>query len=101
MSYSIGPVRAASKALALAALGAAFDAQVLPSQPDHAHDRDAHLANVERQLALLPDPSPDQDVSLTMNGWLSWNNLPDGGKAFTGGGFGGGAQLVAREVPKG
>lgn len=101
MSYSIGPVRGATKALALAALAAAFDAQVLPGQPVHAHDRDAHLANVERQLELMPEPGPEQEYSVSMNGWLSWTaGTNETDRVFTSGGFGGGASIVAKEAPK-
>lgn len=95
MSYSVGPVRGATKILVIEALAAAFDSQVLPGQPVHAHDRDAHLANVERQLALLPEPGDGQEYSVSMNGWLSWTaSVNESDRVFTSGGFGGGASLV-------
>jgi hypothetical protein len=94
MSYTIGPVRGATKDAVLKALAAKFDTEVLPAQPDHTHDRDAHLAGIERELALLPDASDTLEYVVSMSGWLSWRNLPDGSKQYVGGGFSGSASLV-------
>lgn len=91
MSYSVGPVRGASKAIVLAALAEAFDAQVLPSQAIHQHARDAHLANVERQLALLPEPEANQEYVVNMSGWLGYQ---EGSTVITGSGFGASVSLV-------
>jgi hypothetical protein len=104
MSYSVG-ARGATKALALVALAAAFDEKVLPGQPMHAHDRDAHLASVERQLQLLPEPGDHQDVSVSMNGHLSWSHPVAIGEvppaeSFTSAGFGCSVSLVVKEAPK-
>lgn len=98
MSYSIG-ARGATKALALAALAAKFDAKVLVHQPVHAVDREVHLAHMERQLALYPEPSEGQEVALSLNGYLSWQNGEDE-KVFMSGGFGGGVSIVRQEPPK-
>jgi hypothetical protein len=99
MSYSIGPVRGATKALALAALAAAFDKTVLATQPDHAHDKEAHLASAERQLGLIGEPAENQDVSISMNGWLGWTG--DGTttpRTYTGAGYGCSVGYVVKEV---
>lgn len=101
MSYSIGPVRGASKSDAMIALAQAFDTQVLPQQPVHSLDRDAHLTNVRHQLAMLPEPNEGEEFAVSMNGWLSYSG---GGTALpytiTGGGFGGNAQIVKKEAAK-
>ena len=98
MSYSIGPFRGATKSEVMTALAQAFDAQVLPGQPVHSHDRDAHLSNVRNQLAVLPDdPGEGHEFSASMNGWLQYSG---GGTAtpytIHGGGFGGSASIVPK-----
>lgn len=103
MSYSINGVRAATKAALMLALAAAFDAQVTPQQPVHKHDRDVHLANVERQLTVLPDTLPEgHEYTASMSGYLSWSSLDADGQpdpaSFTSAGFGGGVGISA--IPK-
>src|SRR5205085_1420044 len=105
MSYSLSTVRAATKAALLAGLAAAFDAQVIAHQPVHKHDKDAHLANVERQLALLPaDPGEGKEFAGSMNGYLSWNAYdPATGQPqtehFTSAGFGCSVMILPKEAP--
>lgn len=67
MSYSFS-LKAATKAAALAAAAAKFDAEVLAQQPVHRVDRDAALANAEKHLALVAEPVEGEEVSLSMYG---------------------------------
>ena len=103
MSYSLATQRAATKSALLAAVAAAFDATVTPTQPVHKHDRDAHLANFERQLFLLPDTLPEgKEYTGTMNGYLSWYRIDASGEPspadFTSAGFG--CSVGIADVPK-
>jgi hypothetical protein len=104
MSYSLASVRGATKAAIIAALSAAFDEKVLPQQPVHAHDKQAHLDGVQRQLDLLPEPGPDHEYSANMNGYLSWYRADATGQPqpsdFTSAGYGCGVSIVAKEAPK-
>lgn len=91
MSYSITTQRAATKAALLLAVAAAFDTQVLPGQPAHAVDREAHLKQLESQLSLLPDTLPEgKEYVAGMNGYMSWTtSRPDGmPENITSAGFG-------------
>jgi len=67
MSYSF-TVKAATKAAALAAASAAFDSQVLVSQPVHKVDREAALKNAEAHVNLIADPKEGEEVALSMHG---------------------------------
>lgn len=69
MSYSF-TVKAFGKAAAKDAVAAKFD-EVVASQPIHAKDRDAVLANASAVIDLLMD-APDKDISVSVNGYLSW-----------------------------
>jgi hypothetical protein len=75
MSYSIS-ARGATKALALAALGCLFDSNVVATQPVHAADKQQALAAAESFAGILPDDD-SKDVSIRMNGSLSWQNVGD------------------------
>lgn len=105
MSYSLHSVRGATKAQLLAALAAAFDAQVLLNQPVHQHDRDVHLAHVERQLDLLPEAGPGEEYTASMSGYLSWHRNDAAGQpdpaSFTSAGFGGSVGIVPKVAPQG
>ncbi len=82
MSYSIG-VRAATKSLALTALAAKFDETVVAHQAVHEKDRSAALAAAEGMVNVLPEDE-SKDVSISINGYLSWSGLPaDGNYNFT------------------
>ena len=49
----------------------------------------------------MPEPAPEQEYAVSMNGWLLWTaGTNETDRQFTGGGFGGSASLVAKEVPK-
>lgn len=71
MSYSI-QTTAASKVEARAAIEAKFDAEVIPTFPNHQSDRAAILSNVDAVLAQLGD-DPAQDVVLSVNGYIAWS----------------------------
>lgn len=97
MSYSLS-VRGATKLLALAALAAAFDEKVVTPQPVHAKDRDAVLANAKNAADLVVD-SPDKDISISINGYLSWSTPEEGGEPqFSHASISASASVVAREA---
>jgi hypothetical protein len=98
MSYSI-TARGATKALALAALAATFDSNVLATQPVHSADKQQALAAAESYVGILPDDDT-KDVSITMHGSVSWQNVgPDSERRFTTAGVGVTATLVDKETP--
>lgn len=70
MSYSF-QVRAATKALALAAVAAQLDA-VVNGQSVHAKDRAQAMAAAEAFVGVLED-NPDKDVDVSMHGSVSWS----------------------------
>lgn len=80
MSYSFS-VLAADKAAAKVAVATKFDEMVVASQPVHAHDRAAVLANANAVIDLLPDDDT-KDVSVSCNGYVSWSNPPSEEPAF-------------------
>lgn len=98
MSYSIS-ARAASKALALAALATTFDENVIPHQSIHKHDREQALATAAAMASLVPDDDT-KDVSITLNGYLTWTGSGTAEPApenFVGASVGATVSLVARE----
>jgi hypothetical protein len=74
MSYSFAVV-AATKDAAIAAIAAKFD-EMMASQPVHARDREAVLANSSAVIGLLDDQD-DKDIAVSCNGYLSWSNGVD------------------------
>jgi SHS2 domain-containing protein len=70
MSYSF-QVKAATKEAAKEAVTAKFD-EVVASQPVHARDRAAVLANANTVIDLLADDD-SKDVSVSVNGFVSWS----------------------------
>lgn len=72
MSYSFG-VKAPNKAAAKEAVAAKFD-EVVASQPVHARDRAAVLANANAIIDLLADDDT-KDVAVSCNGYVSWNSV--------------------------
>ncbi len=72
MIYSIS-AKAATKAAARAVLVAELD-KVVAQQPVHERDREAILANVDANLALLSDPPENLDVAIACNGYISWTS---------------------------
>jgi hypothetical protein len=73
MSYSFN-IKAETKEAAKLAVIAKFD-EVVATQPVHAKDRDAVLANANTVIDLLHgNPAVDQskDISVSVNGYVSW-----------------------------
>ncbi|WP_296741484.1 hypothetical protein [Mesorhizobium sp.] len=69
MSYSFN-VQAASKAAAKAAVAAKFD-EVIATQPIHARDKTAALANANAVIDLLMDDDT-REISVSVNGYVGW-----------------------------
>jgi hypothetical protein len=80
MSYSFS-VLAANKAAAKEAVAAKFDEMVVASQPIHARDRAAVLANANTVIDLLADDDT-KDVRVSCNGYVSWTNPVGEAPAF-------------------
>lgn len=70
MSYS-DSAQAATKELAKAAIATKVDA-IVASQPIHARDKAAILANANTVIDLLADDDA-RDVRVNINGYLTWN----------------------------
>lgn len=70
MSYSFS-VTAATKAEAKEKIAEEFD-KVLASQPVHQVDRATTQAAAEAFVDMLVDPNEDQQVSVSVNGWVGW-----------------------------
>lgn len=94
MSYSFN-VRAADKAAARAAITAELD-KVVAQQPVHAADRAQAEANALAALEILPDPTADEEISVTTNGWVQWKGLLDQGHTITGVNIGASAWIVTK-----
>lgn len=69
MSYSFN-VQAASKAAAKEAVATKFD-EVIASQPIHARDKAAALANANAVIDLLADDDA-RNISVSVNGYVGW-----------------------------
>lgn len=82
MSYSFH-VSAATKAAAKEAVAAKFD-EVIASQPIHARDKAAAVANASAAIDLLVD-DPAMHISVSCNGYVGWreNLREDGGNDLT------------------
>jgi glycosyltransferase A (GT-A) superfamily protein (DUF2064 family) len=74
MSYSFG-IRAATKALAIAAVAAKLD-EVVQSQPVHKADRAQAQAAAEGFVNVLKDDDT-KDITVSVNGSVSWQNVGD------------------------
>ncbi len=71
MSYSIH-AGGATKILAMLALANKLD-EIIASQPVHAKDKDAILANANAVVNLLNDEEQgDKHVAISCNGYVSW-----------------------------
>ena len=77
MSYSFS-VRGASKEEAWDLARSALE-KIIISQPVHTRDKLVALTHVTSLCALIVDPDAFQDVIISMNGSVSWND-----KALTG-----------------
>lgn len=93
MSFSF-QVRAATKALALAAVSAEM-AEIVAAQPVHTHDADAVQKVAEHYASLLPE-AEDNDVAIACNGYLSWDGT-DAAPEFTSANVGVNVRFLARE----
>jgi hypothetical protein len=69
MSYSFN-VQAATKAAAKEAVVAKFN-EVIASQPIHARDKDAAIANANAVIDLLAD-GDDREIAVSVNGYVGW-----------------------------
>lgn len=99
MSYSF-VIKAASAALALAAVEAKFD-EIVASQPIHANDKAQVLANAKSAIDFIA-VDETRDVSVSVNGYLSWSgNTEEEGHKFTSASFSASASLCPRETPLG
>lgn len=72
MSYSIS-AKAGTKELAKAAVALKFD-EIVSSQPIHARDRAAILANAGAAIDLLADDDT-KDIAVSCNGSVIWNGV--------------------------
>lgn len=71
MFYSFS-VKADTKEAAKAAVSEAFD-KVVESQPIHARDKAAAVANASAAIDLLSDEAHDgKAISVSVNGYVSW-----------------------------
>lgn len=74
MSYSFN-VQAATKQDAKAAVALAFD-RVIETQPIHARDKSAALANAGAVIDLLADDAPNGHViAVSCNGFVGWRDM--------------------------
>ncbi|CAL77434.1 hypothetical protein BRADO3657 [Bradyrhizobium sp. ORS 278] len=74
MSYSFN-IRATSKVSAKSAVAAAFD-NVVVSQPIHARDKAAALANASAVIDLLADDAPEGHlIAVSCNGYVGWREV--------------------------
>lgn len=72
MSYSFN-VLGDTKEEAKASIAKMFREQVVVPQPVHAADMAAALANADAAIDLLEEMRADQRISVTCNGWVSFN----------------------------
>jgi hypothetical protein len=70
MSYSFS-FKADTKDAAKAKAAEEFDRLVVASQPVHARDRDAALANAGALIDLCTDPADGEELAVSMNGSIS------------------------------
>jgi hypothetical protein len=97
MSYSFG-IRAATKALALAAVAAKLD-EVVQSQPVHKADREQAQAAAEGFINVLKEDEA-MDIAVTVNGSVSWRDVGDDERGqLTSAAVGVQAYLVPKETP--
>lgn len=75
MSYSFC-VKTPTKDEAKTAVAKYFDERIIASQPIHARDRAAVLANVSATIDLLADDDT-KDVQVSGNGYVNWTVTPD------------------------
>ena len=93
MSFSF-TVRAATTALALAAVAVELD-KVVAAQPAHAHDAEAVKETAARYAALLPEDET-RDVVLACHGYVEYHGT-DAAPEFVGVNVGVNVRHLARE----
>lgn len=93
MSFSF-TVRAATTALALAAVAVELD-KVVAAQPAHAHDAEAVKETAARYASLLSEDA-EKDVVIACNGWAEWQGT-DAEPHFVGVNVGVNVRHLARE----
>jgi hypothetical protein len=96
MSYSFSLI-AANKA-ALLELAAFKLKAVTETQPEHAHDMPAALANLNAHLALIPEPREGQQVGASMHGSVTWTRAPGEGQPIEYTGAAGGCNVYLEQV---
>jgi|GEM_PF-882312 len=96
MSYSFN-VRAASKAEAKVKVAAELD-KVVASQPVHSADREQAMATAAAFIDMLADAGDNQDVAVSVNGWLSWTGEQPVDGGFSGACVGVSASLAAKQA---
>ena len=72
MSYSFN-VSAATKAAAVEKVVAELD-KVVAAQPVHAADRAQAQATAEAFVNIVPDPKEDQEIYVSVSGWVNWTS---------------------------
>lgn len=77
MSYSFS-AQGSDKASARKAAEEAFD-KMVETQPIHAKDKDAAMANLDTVMALVIEDA-ECDVAVHCNGYLSWRSVDADGK---------------------
>lgn len=80
MSYSF-TVTGSNKSDALNKVGEEFD-KVVVTQPVHAKDKDAVIANASAVVGLLLD-DPAKDIVVSLTGSVGWNTLVNGDAELT------------------
>jgi hypothetical protein len=90
MSYSFS-VKAATKAEAKQKVAEQFDV-VVNGQPIHAADRDAAQAAANAFIDILGEPTEAEQVSVSVNGYVSWR----GENNFVGANVSVGASLASK-----
>lgn len=95
MSYSF-LAQASTKAAAKEAVAAKFD-EVVGSQPIHARDKAAALANANAIIDLLMDDGT-RDIAVSVNGYVSWIDVlrEDASNSLSGVSVSANAAYVAR-----
>lgn len=96
MSYSFN-IKAISKEVAKLAVLSKFEEVVVRQQPVHARDRAAVLSNVNAVVDLLADDN-SKDVSVSVNGYVSWSDASGEEPAFSTVSISASASLVSRPV---
>jgi hypothetical protein len=94
MSYSFN-VRAATKAEAKLKVAAELD-KVVQQQPVHTTDRDQAMTVATAFVDMLADAGENQDIVVSVNGWLSWSGETPVGTGFSGSCVGVSASVAAK-----